>query len=55
MYVQTDSILIQKNKKMQYQNIWIRDLEDGVMTFVMTLDLYSSYSMITIKMDLLIK
>ena len=24
---------------MQYQNIWIRDLEDGVMTFVMTLDI----------------
>ena len=39
MYVQTDSILIQKNKKMQYQNIWIRDLEDGLTTFVMTLDL----------------
>ena len=24
---------------MQYQNIWIRDLEDGLTTFVMTLDL----------------
>jgi hypothetical protein len=24
---------------MQYQSIWITDLEDGVMTFVMTLDL----------------
>ena len=23
---------------MQYQNIWIRDLEDGIMTFVVTLD-----------------
>ena len=37
--IQTDSILIQKNKKMQYQNIWIKDLEDGIMTFIMTLDL----------------
>ena len=26
---------------MQYQNIWIRDLEDGLTTFVMTLDLLS--------------
>ena len=24
---------------MQYQNIWIIDLEDGIMTFMMTLDL----------------
>ena len=24
---------------MQYQNIWIKDLEDSITTFVMTLDL----------------
>jgi hypothetical protein len=29
---------------MQYQNILIRDLEDGVMTFVMTLDLVDGKS-----------
>ena len=30
---------------MQYQNIWITDLEDGLTTFVMTLDLtVSMYS-----------
>jgi len=39
MYVQTDSIPIQKNRKIQYQNIWITDLEDRVIVFSMTLDL----------------
>ena len=33
MYVLTDSIPIEKNKKTQYQSIWIRDLEDGAMIF----------------------
>ena len=46
MCVQIDFIPVQKNKKMQYQNILIRDSEDGIMTFMMTLDLqhYSSFT-----------
>ena len=39
MCVLTDSIPIEKNKKKQYQSIWIRDLEDGAMMLMMTLDL----------------
>jgi hypothetical protein len=40
MCVLTDSIPIEKNKKMQYQSIWIRELEDGAMILMMTLDFY---------------
>jgi hypothetical protein len=39
MVVLTDSIPLEKNKKMQYQSIWIRDLEDGAMILMMPLDL----------------
>jgi hypothetical protein len=39
MCVQTDSIDISKNKKLQYQNTWIKDLEDGMATLFTTLDL----------------
>ena len=39
---------------MQYQNIWIRDLEDGVMTFVMTLDLVIKQNILYLKIYLLL-
>ena len=39
MYVRIDSMNIWKNRKLQYQNIWTNDLEDGMATLGMTLDL----------------
>ncbi len=39
MYVRIDSMNIWKTRKLQYQNIWTNDLEDGMTTLVMTLDL----------------
>ena len=40
MYVRIDSMNIWKTRKLQYQNIWTNDLEDGMTTLVMTLDLF---------------
>ena len=37
--MQIDSMIIQKNKKLRCQNIWTKDLEDGMTTLIMTLDL----------------
>ena len=37
--MQTDSMIIYKNKRVQCQNIWTKHLEDGMTTLVMTLDL----------------
>jgi hypothetical protein len=37
--VRIDSMNIWKNRKLQYQNIWTNDLEDGMTTLGMTLDL----------------
>ena len=36
---------------MQYQNIWIRDLEDGLTTFVMTLDLFQIHISFNISIN----
>ena len=41
MYVRIDSMNIWKTRKLQYQNIWTNDLEDGMTTLVMTLDLHN--------------
>ena len=39
MYVRIDSMNIWETKRPQYQNIWTSDLEDGITTDGMTLDL----------------
>ncbi len=44
MYVRIDSMNIWKTRKLQYQNIWTNDLEDGMTTLVMTLDLSEEIS-----------
>ena len=43
MYVRIDSMNIQNNKKLQYQNIWTKYSEDGMTTLDMTLDLAVHY------------
>ena len=42
MYVQTDTIPTLKDKKMQYPGILKVDLENGITTFMTTLDLFDS-------------